>query len=264
MGGAQWWIRALLSRFFISPGIVWLKIQNTGAEVMTDTPLKTQTFKLKGRLYTLTVVQLLDPDKVLFAEQLAEVVARAPRLFDNTPIVIDCSAITDDRVDLSAICQCLRQHNMIPVAIQGGPASLIVLAAAQGLPVLSASSNHDKPLIESQQEETSSDTIKSRLITTPIRSGQQIVSKGGDLVITASVSHGAELLADGHIHVYGALRGRALAGIAGDKQARIFCQSLEAELVAIAGYYCLSDALEPIAGPCQIFLQDDRIQIEPL
>jgi septum site-determining protein MinC len=88
------------------------------------------------------------------------------------------------------------------------------------------------------------------------------VSKGGDLVITASVSHGAELLADGNIHVYGALRGRALAGIAGDKNARIFCQSLEAELVSIAGFYRLSDAIEPIASPCQIFIHDERIQIE--
>ncbi|MRB49474.1 septum site-determining protein MinC, partial [Bacillus thuringiensis] len=81
-----------------------------------------------------------------------------------------------------------------------------------------------------------------------------VVCKGGDLVITASVSHGAELLADGNIHVYGALRGRALAGISGDKQARIFCHSLEAELVSIAGFYRLSDAITPQPGPCQIFL----------
>ena len=83
-------------------------------------------------------------------------------------------------------------------------------------------------------------------------------------MITASVSHGAELLADGNIHVYGALRGRALAGIAGNKQARIFCQSLDAELVSIAGVYRLSDVIEPMNVPCQIFIQDDRIQIEPL
>ena len=106
--------------------------------------------------------------------------------------------------------------------------------------------------------------IKTKLLTTPVRSGQQVVSKGADLIVTASVSPGAELLADGNIHVYGTLRGRALAGIAGDKQARIFCQSLDAELVSIAGFYRLRDAIEPIAAPCQIFIQDDRIQIEPL
>jgi septum site-determining protein MinC len=69
-------------------------------------------------------------------------------------------------------------------------------------------------------------------------------------------------LADGNIHVYGALRGRALAGITGNKDARIFCQSLEAELVSIAGYYRLSDSIKSITGACQIFLQDDQIQIE--
>lgn len=237
---------------------------------MTDNLLKTQTFKLKGRLYTLTVVHLLDSDKALFEEQLAEVVLRAPRLFDNTPVVIDCSSLSDEHepLDLSALCLSLRKHSMVPVAIQGGPAEFAVLAEAQGLPVLYASSNHDKPLVELQQDTEqpaqSSETIKTRLLTLPVRSGQQIVSKEGDLVITASVSHGAELLADGNIHVYGALRGRALAGISGDKQARIFCQSLDAELVAIAGFYCLSDVMEPVAGPCQIYLQDDRIQIEPL
>ncbi|MDP3705314.1 MAG: septum site-determining protein MinC [Legionellaceae bacterium] len=235
---------------------------------MTDNLLKSQTFKLKGRLYTLTVVHLLSSDNQLFTEQLSEVVLRAPRLFDNTPVVIDCTAISDEKLDLAALCQSLRKHSMIPVAIQGGPAEFAVLAEAQGLPVLYASSNHDKPLVElpqeTEQSTQSSETIKTRLLTTPVRSGQQIVSKEGDLVITASVSHGAELLADGNIHVYGALRGRALAGIAGDKQARIFCQSLDAELVAIAGFYCLSDVMEPVARPCQIYLQDDRIQIEPL
>ena len=83
-------------------------------------------------------------------------------------------------------------------------------------------------------------------------------------MITAAVSHGAELLAEGNIHVYGALRGRALAGISGNKSARIFCQSLDAEMLAIAGFYQLREATEPCHVPCQIFLQDDQIKIEPL
>ncbi|MDP3561192.1 MAG: septum site-determining protein MinC [Legionellaceae bacterium] len=233
---------------------------------MTDNILKAQAFKLKGRLYTLTVVHLLSTDKVLFLEQLAEVVARAPKLFDKTPVVLDCSALTDEGFDLTEFCHCLREYHMIPVALQGGP-SVALLAEMHGLPILSASSNHDKPFIEQNhvpEQPNSAETIRTRLLTTPVRSGQQVVSKDGDLVITASVSHGAELLADGNIHIYGALRGRALAGIAGDKQARIFCQSLDAELVSIAGFYCLSDAIKPVAGPCQIYLQDDHIQIEPI
>ena len=232
---------------------------------MTDNLLKSQTFKLKGRLYTLTVLSILDPDTVLLAKQLADVVAKAPRMFNHTPVVLDCSAVKSEQFDLQLLCQQVREQGLVPVAIQGGDVLLETLAHCQGLAVVNASSSHDKTIVDKPHdaEPATVETIKSKLLTSPVRSGQQVVSKG-DLVITAAVSHGAELLADGNIHVYGALRGRALAGIAGDKQARIFCQSLDAELVSIAGYYRLSDAIEPVPGPCQIYLQDDHIQIEPL
>jgi septum site-determining protein MinC len=234
---------------------------------MTDNLLKSQAFKLKGRVYTLTVMHLLDLDRLLFEQQLAEAIAQAPRLFDRTPIVLDCSAVDGNQLDLQSLCQYLREHGLIPVAIQGGGPLLETLAQCQGLAVFNTSSSHDKPMPAKQQETEQYvviETIKTKLLTAPVRSGQQVVSKGGDLVITAAVSHGAELLADGNIHVYGALRGRALAGIAGDKQARIFCQSLDAELVSIAGFYRLSDAIDRFSGPCQIYLQDEHIQIEPL
>lgn len=238
--------------------------------VMNDNILKSQAFKLKGRLYTLTVMQLLALDRPLFEQQLAEVIAQAPRLFDRTPIVLDCSGIDGEQLDLPSLCQHMREQGLIPIAIQGGGPLLETLAQCQGLAVLNTSSTQDKPRARKQKPELEIapspviETIKTKLLTSPVRSGQQVVSKGGDLVITAAVSHGAELLADGNIHVYGALRGRALAGIAGDKQARIFCQSLEAELVSIAGFYRLSDAIGSFSGPCQIFLQDDHIQIESL
>ncbi len=232
---------------------------------MTDNALKSQTFKLKGRLYTLTVLTLLNSDKNLLSQQLAEIVAQAPRLFKQSPVVIDCSSIHDDILDLQGTCQTMREHGLVPVALQGGNPILETVAQSQGLAIVHASSNHDKPILAEKavDQEIPHETIRSKLLTTPVRSGQQVVSKG-DLVIVAAVSHGAELLADGNIHVYGALRGRALAGIAGDKSARIFCQSLEAELVSIAGFYRLSDAIEPYHGPCQIYLQDEHIQIEPV
>lgn len=231
-------------------------------EIMSDNLLKSQAFKLKGRLYTFTVLQLLSCDRALFEQQLIEIIAKAPRLFDKTPVVLDCSVLEDGEIDLQSFCQCMRENHLLPVAVQGANPFVATLAQCQGLAVLNASSAHDKPLLEEQ--EMTAEPIKTKLLTTPIRSGQQVVSKGGDLVITASVSHGAELLADGNIHIYGALRGRALAGISGDTSARIFCQSLEAELVSIAGFYRLSDAIESHSGPCQIYLQDEHIQIEPL
>lgn len=233
--------------------------------LMSENTTQTQAFKLKGRLYTFTVLQVLNTDNNLFTNQLVDTITRAPKLFDKTPVVFDLSAVHHLEFDIQTLVQTAREQGMIPVAIQGGSVLHDTLAQCQGLAVLHASATQDKPIIESSFESAPpADTMKSKLITTPVRSGQQVVAKGADLIVTSSVSHGAELLADGSIHVYGALRGRALAGLSGDKDARIFCQSLDAELVSIAGYYRLSDAIEPQNGPCQIYLLDDHIQIEPL
>lgn len=231
---------------------------------MSENTTQTQAFKLKGRLYTFTVLHVLHPDSTIFAQQLADTVTRAPKLFDHTPIVFDLSAVQSLEFDLPTLIQIARSHGLIPVAIQGGSSLHDTLAQCQGLAVLHGSASHDKPVIERALEHSHVETAKTKLLTTPVRSGQQFVAKGADLTVISSVSHGAELLADGSIHVYGALRGRALAGISGDKEARIFCQSLEAELVSIAGFYRLSDAIEPCDGPCQIYLLDDHIHIEPL
>ena len=225
--------------------------------------LNSKAFKLKGRLYTLTVLTIVSIDNKLLVEQLNEVVRQAPKMFQQAPIVLDCTEVSHKSFDLQECCNQLRQKGLIPIAIQGGNSYLNTLAQGLGLAVLNASSNHDKPLDSSTGSGAASKTKTTKTITTPVRSGQQIVSTG-DLVVTSAVSHGAELLADGHIHIYGALRGRALAGIEGNKSARIFCQSLEAELVSIAGFYRLSDAIDVIKGPCQIFLQDDQIQIESI
>ena len=232
---------------------------------MTDNLLKSQVFKLKGRVYTLTVIQLLSADKESFARQLDELIEKAPKLFNYAPVVLDCTLIHDEDIDLMTLCQSLRSHHLLPVGVQGANAAVNTIAQCNGLAIVNASSSHDKAVVDTPNEENHhQEFARTKLLTTPVRSGQQAVSKGGDLVVTSSVSHGAELLADGNIHIYGALRGRALAGISGDKTARIFCLSLDAELVSIAGFYRLSDAIEPINGPCQIYLQDDHIHIEAL
>lgn len=106
----------------------------------------------------------------------------------------------------------------------------------------------------------------TKVITDPVRSGQQIYARGGDLIVLSSVSHGAELLADGHIHIYGPLRGRALAGVTGDTSAHIFCQSLEAELISIAGQYKISEDIGQTFWriAADIFLSEGRLHISPL
>ncbi|MGB9647734.1 MAG: septum site-determining protein MinC, partial [Stellaceae bacterium] len=117
---------------------------------------------------------------------------------------------------------------------------------------------------QAPQSHAAPSAAKSRLITQPVRSGTQIYVRGADLVVTAPVSPGAEIMADGNIHVYAALRGRALAGAGGDAEARIFCSRLEAELVSIAGHYLVSDQIpaEHRGLPVQIALVDDRLTIE--
>ncbi len=232
---------------------------------MTDNMLKLKAFKLKGRLYTLTVLQVLDPSPDVFDEQLKELVKKAPRLFDSAPVVLDFAMVKDTDTDLVALNACIRRHGLLPMAVQGGNEQLQAYAREQGLASLRASASHDKKIDEklakSDVKPMASSTTK--LVTTPVRSGQQVVSSG-DLIITSSVSPGSELLAEGHIHVYGTLRGRALAGISGNKHARIFCQSFDPELVAIAGVYRLPETMEPSTQPCQILLTRDRIEIESL
>ena len=104
------------------------------------------------------------------------------------------------------------------------------------------------------------------LVTTPVRSGQQLYAPGGDLIVLAPVSAGAEILADGNIHVYAPLRGRALAGVKGDTEARVFCQSLEAELISIAGSYKVNEDLrgELWKKPIKAHLSNDQLIIDPL
>src|SRR5262249_26977682 len=106
---------------------------------------------------------------------------------------------------------------------------------------------------------------RSRLVTQPVRSGTQIYAKDADLIVIAPVSAGAELIADGHVHVYGALRGRAIAGARGDTEARIFVQRLEAELLAVAGRYMVSEAIAPehLRQPVQVALVEDQLRILP-
>lgn len=232
--------------------------------LMSENMVYTQAFKLKGRLYTLTVLQVLNTDSTLFSQQFSETVKKAPKLFERTPVVFDLSTVSQQEFDLQGLCQIARTNGMIPVAIQGGSPMQETMAQCFGLGILNASTTQDRNLVSEPGDANSTQTIKSKLLTSPVRSGQQVVAKGTDLIVSSSVSHGAELLADGNIHVYGCLRGRALAGISGDLEARIYCQSLEAELVSIAGYYCLSDAIEPVSGPCQIYLDNEHIKIEPL
>ncbi len=225
-------------------------------------------FELKGSLFTLTVLHLFQLDRTAIERHLVEKIKQAPSFFNNTPVVIDLEGVTDppnglDGVDFNGLYELLREHGMAPVGIRNGSPELQAVARQARLPVLSDSrsaSTVKKP------ERTEPLPIRNRLIHHPVRSGQQLYAADGDLIVLGTISAGAEVIADGNIHIYGALRGRALAGVKGDVETWIFCQSLEAELISIAGRYRISEQLDStdLGKAVQIHLEDDQLVIDHL
>jgi septum site-determining protein MinC len=226
---------------------------------------------VQGALFTVMVVRaemLRDP---AFAYELAQQVERSPRFFQSAPVVLDLKGADGftDAAEFASAAQLLREHTLALVGVQNAEPGQLEAAAAAGLASFAPSAT--QPSRRTTQPAVAAvaavppppPRASARLVTGPVRSGTQIYARGTDLVVTASVSPGAELVADGNIHVYGPLRGRALAGASGDTSARIFCSRLEAELVSIAGRYLVSEQLpaEQRGFPVQIALVDDQLTI---
>jgi septum site-determining protein MinC len=229
---------------------------------------------VQGAVFTVMVVRaglLRDP---AFEQDLAEQIRRSPRFFLNAPVVLDLKDAGEfaDAAAFAEAKQVLRRQTLTLVGVQNASPSQVEAASLAGL--ASFAPNSAQPNRRRPPESTHvpsppppqpgrETATRTRLITQPVRSGTQIYARGADLIVTAAVSPGAEIMADGNIHVYGALRGRALAGAGGDTGARIFCSRFEAELVSIAGHYLVSEQM-PAAErgfPVQIALFDDRLTI---
>ncbi|MGD8430028.1 MAG: septum site-determining protein MinC [Ectothiorhodospiraceae bacterium] len=230
-------------------------------------------FELKGRMATLTILRVLNADLDRFLDELDRRLAGAPDLFNGMPVVLDLSAVSGealvDAAWLSELSHHLWQHEMAPLAVLAGDGRMEDVGRAAGLGVMrlpGSDTRREEQKAEPAAEESEPAVQAGRVITQPVRSGQQIYARGGDLVVLSSVSPGAEVLADGNIHIYGNLRGRALAGVQGNREARIFCQRLNAELVAVAGCYQVSEHMADAdrGQPVQIFLRDDALCIAPL
>jgi septum site-determining protein MinC len=191
---------------------------------------------------------------------------QAPRFFTHAPFVIDLDRAGLSRSgDFTGLLRELRARKLAVIGVQNGTIEQNAAAAAAGLMTLQ--SGREAPALETREAEpAAASSPASVLVSEPVRSGQRILADRGDLIVAAPVSAGAELIAHGNIHVYGALRGRALAGVNGDLSARIFCQSLEAELIAIAGLYKTSEDLGPTVwkNRIQAFLDQDSLCVEPL
>lgn len=227
-----------------------------------DAPAKKSTaMTLKGGFYPLTAIQIITYDLVTLADELDQKIRQAPNFFHHAPLVIDLQMFPPtESIDFEKLVELLQSKHLVPIGVRGGTSTIRAQAIQTGLAVFP---EEKKSTAKSLDIVSPSET---RIITQPVRSGQQIYAPGGDLIILSSVSHGAEVLADGNIHVYGPLRGRALAGVMGNVNTMIFCKHLEAELVSIAGQYRLSEDLKAIGWKLSVCvaLKAGRLNIVPI
>lgn len=222
-------------------------------------------FELKGSLFTLTVLRLFQTDRTVIESHLAEKIKQAPGFFNNTPVVIDLEGLADSKemLDFKELYELLRKYGMAPVGVRNTTPKQHAAARRAGLPILPdnrAANGVKKP------ELAEPTPARTRLIAHSVRSGQEVYAADGDLIVLGAVSAGADVVADGNIHVYGPLRGRALAGVKGDVETWIFCQSLEAQLVSIAGRYQRYDDLDPskLGKAVQVHFREEQLIIELL
>lgn len=222
------------------------------------------TVEIKGRMATLTVLRVLSLDAARLGPDLDQLLARSQGLFDRVPVVLDASALEQrpDPAALQALLGLIRERAMVPVGAVGMDETAAEAAGLTLMRGLEGSSSARRSVPPPAAPAAGA----SRLVSAPVRSGQQIYARDGDLVVLAPVSAGAEVLADGHVHVYGPLRGRALAGVQGDREARIFCHQLEAELLSIAGSYMVSERLpqDMLGRAVQVRLDGEHLRIEAL
>ncbi|MET0068084.1 MAG: septum site-determining protein MinC [Candidatus Thiodiazotropha sp.] len=199
---------------------------------------------MKAGTFTLPTLCLsgLDPDAI--DGLLQERVAKAPHFFRNTPVVLDLTRANDHDQDsgLAIAVGAIRGYGLVPIGVRGGSHAQREQARLMELAVFPRSRT-DKG--STARRPASRSAALTRVIESPVRSGQRVYAKGGDLVLLAPVSSGAEVVADGHVHAYAPIRGRVLAGVVGDPSACIFCKDLNAELVSIAGRYKVNEDLQP-------------------
>ncbi len=224
----------------------------------------------KGTSFTLSVLALTEADLPHLCEKLASKIEQAPGFFQGAPLVVDLAQL-DAEPDFQVIADAINSQGMVCVGVCGAKDDWKAAAKAAGLAVLkqARAGREQTPAAETEAEsaaDTKADTLPAQIYQGQVRSGQQLYAKGRDLVILGSVGAGAEVISDGNIHIYGSLRGRAIAGACGSEDARILCHRLEAELVSIAGTYWLSDDLQ---GPlwqnsAQIRLDQQQLALAPL
>ncbi|MFI5447807.1 septum site-determining protein MinC [Polaromonas sp. UC242_47] len=212
------------------------------------------SFEIKSANLPLVALLLKSTDLAALSRDLTLRFGDIPDFFDNDPLVIDLSPLASDNtaIDFAALVALIRPYRVAPIAARGGSPAQMAAAAAAGLVAAPDARVHvppSQPAPPSAQKPepppAEAPPPGALIIDKPLRSGQQVYARGRDLVVLAMVNPGAEVIADGHIHVYAPLRGKAMAGARGNADARIFSLCLEPELLSIAGIYRTSDVPLP-------------------
>ncbi|CAB5657405.1 septum site-determining protein MinC [Comamonas aquatica] len=243
------------------------------------------SFDLKSAQLPVMAVALRDTEVAVLTRDLAQRLADDPDFFDNDPVLIDLQHVRDstEDIDFPKLIKALKRHRTLPVAVCGGsPAQMAAAHAAGLMPAPDAQPARAKPTAVEVREvevirevpvevevvrEVPAPAPNALIVDKPLRSGQQVYARGTDLVVMAVVSYGAEVIADGNVHVYAPLRGRAVAGARGNTEARIFSTCMEPQLLSIAGNYRAleTDLPKNIAGkPAQARLEGEKLVIEPM
>lgn len=228
-----------------------------------------QTLELKGSLFPLSVLSCTDLSVNALQTQLSQKLSQAPAFFYQAPIILN---LTDcqQAPDFAAIKQLFSELKLVLVGVCGANNTLKQQAQQAGLAALQLGKNAKTTAAASTAATVAAPAVSapsdSKIIEQTVRSGQQVYAKGSDLIVRGTVGAGAEVIADGNIHIYGTLRGKAIAGAAGDSSKRIFCYNLQAELVSIAGNYWLSESLqgEFWGKAACIKLQDEQLVLAEL
>ena len=246
------------------------------------------TFEIKSANLPLVALLLKSPDLERLAAELAQRFGDMPDFFDQDPLLIDLTPLqageqADSPVDFAALCALLRPYRLQPTAVRGGNQAQTAAALLAGLVLaqdatVQRGSAASTPVAEANAAPSApaapvaaTPAPGALIVDKPLRSGQQVYARGRDLVVMAMVNPGAEVIADGHIHVYAPLRGKAIAGARGNGDARIIALGMDPELISIAGIYRTSETPLPAAvlgKPAQVRLlsgpEGDKLVIEPL
>lgn len=240
---------------------------------MTEEARSPQPLRFRGRSF-LALVLAPEPPLESWLADLDEWNRRSPGFFIGRPVVLDVGAVALDKAGLAELIAELAKRDVRIMGMEGTKASLLGL----GMPPLVSGGRHadtdevpparkrEEPVAVQPAQQPTPATAKSLLVEKPVRSGQSIIFPQGDVTVIGSVASGAEVIAGGSIHIYGALRGRAIAGTTGNPQARIFCGKLEAELVGIDGLYRTADDMnaEYRGRPVQTWLDGNAMRMTAL